>query len=57
MLHTQGRFCACGEELKTEKEKNYGACYGCLYQENGDFNNFPHPPQFEPMFPLDEPHE
>jgi len=34
--------------MKTEKEKNYGACYECMYQENGDFDNFPHPPRFEP---------
>lgn len=47
MLHTKGQFCACGEELKDEKEKNWGACYKCMYQENGDFGNF-RPNRFEP---------
>lgn len=46
MLHPQGNFCACGREMKTDKEKNYGACFVCMYQENGDFNNFPN--RFEP---------
>lgn len=55
MLHTQGEHCkGCGCVLKTTREIGWEVCFDCAYQINGDFDNLPDAPQFEPMFPLDE---
>jgi len=52
----QAEHCkACGCVLeKPEIERGWDVCFTCGYQMDGDFDNLPDAPQFEPMFPLDE---
>lgn len=47
MLYLKGKFCICGEELKTDEEKAWETCYYCQYQLDGDFECM-QPPEYEP---------